>query len=780
MAATSDERGENAFLPSTKELEVLRRNVSKLQRAISDHRILSMDLYSAELISYATLQKVNVPNTTPDTQSYEIINSLLQVVTITPSSFHKLLNILEMHPGLLLTPVVKEMKKDCGIVVESCESECSSPVKQTEISDDQRKEIVIPDGRSIQKDYDQMLGKLAGLVLRFQTVVKKENVNIEDLKQYVILRYPDEQYRDELGEVRDINTVFAVVRRRFCSLFNYEILREIADNFKLANGFKVIQEYEAEEENYRKLLSSSALASELQRENELLHQNLSRTKRIILKLQRWLHPPAPTVDEFREIIKNVFAHLEDLLHVLHVEAGSIIITMIAPERVTGTLIALAKRKIAYLKDIGVTWLTIGDTLIISDIEDTEELSHDVMEQDIEDKPSSSNPNIEENSSDNVDQLPSSPIGAVTGTVFQLSHLSEQAGADDAGDDTDQGMGTDSATPIVDKTWRHYPITPREVMIIGSFGDHNNWLEQQHIISPKILTTELSDEWRKEEIEKIAGLYSRNPDSLPIKSIHYDLPGKERTKEYYMKTIKQLFINYKQPGAILYYTGHGEKDTGNWCFKDGVISFNDIFELYVNHFKGKPLTIVSDCSYSGNWINECGKRLDELNVLSCGHHTREQGLLFKIYASCRPNQEATALCYINEAVEYSEADVDVILWINKTLTSGQKTMSIDFRTIHCGKPANEPCEADTDCTWNDYLSNKYHLIYLVRGKEKGYAAWHYVLVDEEKLVDFKTQVATKSIELSKYGKILESGFGKDPPKGIDRKLELRFGKLLEPL
>ena len=234
-------------------------------------------------------------------------------------------------------------------------------------------EIITVDGRSMQRGYDRMRGKLAGLVLRFQKVVEKANVNIEDLKQYVIFYHPDEQCKDELKKARDIYEVFDVIRSKLCSLFNYAVLLRIAENFNLADGFEVIQEYEAEEENYRKILSSSTLASELQKENELLHQNLSHTKRIILKLKRWSRPPAPTVDEFLEIIKDVFADLGDLLHFLKAEPGSIIVTMIAPERVTGALIALAKMKIAYLKDIGVTWLTIGDTLIINDIEDTEEV-----------------------------------------------------------------------------------------------------------------------------------------------------------------------------------------------------------------------------------------------------------------------------------------------------------------------------------------------------------------------------------------------------------------------
>ncbi|XP_019859154.1 PREDICTED: uncharacterized protein LOC109587358 [Amphimedon queenslandica] len=615
-----------------------------------------------------------------------------------------------------------------------------------------------------------MRWKLAELVLDFQKVVEKANISIEDLKQYVILYHPDEQYKDELRKARDIYKVFDVIRSKFCSLFNYNVLLRIAEKFNLPDGFKVIQEYKAEEENYRKLMSSSTLASILQEQHELLHQNLSRTKKIILKLQRWARPPSPTVAEFHEVVKDVFADLGDLIHLLEVRPGSIIVTMIAPERVTGALIALAKRSVGYLKDIGVTWLTIGDTLIINDIEDTEKLPHYDSEQDML---SSSSPNKVENISDNADDyLPSSSVGVVTGTVpSQLSHPSTQAGVDDGGDDTDQEMEADSATPVVDQTWRHYPFKPKEMMIIGSFGDHNNWLEQQYIVSPKLLTTELSDDWRKEEIKRIADLYNRNPDKHQIKSVHYDLPGREHTKEYYMEAIKQFFINCKQEGAILYYTGHGEKDTGNWCFKDGVISFNNIFELYINHFTGKPLTIVSDCSYSGNWINECRNRLDEMIVPSCGHHTRKHGLLFQIDTSCGPNEEATALCYANEANVYSEPDKAVIFYISKTLSSGQTTMHTDFKRIYCSKRANESCKADADCTWNNHC--KSHLLRIVRGKDKGWAAWHYLLLDEEKVADFNAKLGG-NIDVANYGRILESGWSKDPPKDIEQKMELRLG------
>ena len=162
----------------------------------------------------------------------------------------------------------------------------------------------------------------------------------------------------------------------------------------------------------------------------------------------------------------------------------------------------------------------------------------------------------------------------------------------------------------------------------------------------------------------------------------------------------------------------------------------------------------------------------MNVPSCGHHTREQGLLFQIFTSCQPNEEATALCFVNEAVLYSEADKAVLFWPNKTLSSGQKTMNTDFKRIYCSKPANESCEADADCTWNNRL--KRHLIRLVCGEDKGGTAWHYLLLDKEKVADFNAKLIGRSKDIANYGRVLESGWGKDPPKYIEQKMDLRYG------
>ena len=113
MATPLDAHTEESFIPATKEYEVLKGNASKLQRVITDPKLLSMDLFSINLISSYTLHKVNAAVTTPDAQSYELINNLLQAVIVDPNNFQKLLQVLEKYPPLM-TVVAKEMKEEYG------------------------------------------------------------------------------------------------------------------------------------------------------------------------------------------------------------------------------------------------------------------------------------------------------------------------------------------------------------------------------------------------------------------------------------------------------------------------------------------------------------------------------------------------------------------------------------------------------------------------------------------------------------------------------------------
>ena len=205
-------------------------------------------------------------------------------------------------------------------------------------------------------------------------------------------------------------------------------------------------------------------------------------------------------------------------------------------------------------------------------------------------------------------------------------------------------------------------------------------------------------------------------------------------------------------AIIFFTGDSEESTGNWCFKDGVITFQNIYDLYLKHFRNKCLAIVSDCSYSGNWIDDCAKVYDKEKVLACGHHSIEKGLLLNIFASCKADEEATMLAYVKEAIEFRLQDI--IFHGNKLLSSGQTTARGNFHMIQCKNVRpNERCEYtnNSDQTW-------------VKAKQFCWARWYfidreemlqYVLVREDKVNQFKEKLATamKDLDLDEYAEIV---------------------------
>ena len=74
--------------------------------------------------------------------------------------------------------------------------------------------------------------------------------------------------------------------------------------------------------------------------------------------------------------------------------------------------------------------------------------------------------------------------------------------------------------------------------------------------------------------------------------------------------------------MLYYAGHGEMPTGNWCFTDGTIGIDEILEM-VPEGMTYP-TICNDACYSGTWADFC------IQIGIDG---------FECLSACKPDQSA---------------------------------------------------------------------------------------------------------------------------------------------
>ena len=207
-----------------------------------------------------------------------------------------------------------------------------------------------------------MQGKLGAVVLEVQKSIVSAGVDVDELKQLLILSYPFEEFKEEIQRAQDVTDVFVAVRK-LCSPVNLSVLVVIVDHFKLSDALTAIKAYETEEEIYRKKLLTSTFAQELRKEAESSGRNPTVKNTIILHLN-WSSPQSFTIKEFENIVKDVFSDLFQYIHIIKVEAGSIIVTMYAPELVMRALIVMAKTKLQYLFDIGTTLLQIGEEIIL--------------------------------------------------------------------------------------------------------------------------------------------------------------------------------------------------------------------------------------------------------------------------------------------------------------------------------------------------------------------------------------------------------------------------------
>jgi len=223
-------------------------------------------------------------------------------------------------------------------------------------------------------------------------------------------------------------------------------------------------------------------------------------------------------------------------------------------------------------------------------------------------------------------------------------------------------------------------------------------------------------------------------------------------------------------AMIWYMGHSEEGTGDWCFKDGTISFQEIFDLYMTHFRGRLLHIISDCCYSGNWVHRCAETLDnKLGIPPCGHKAREQGVLIKVAASCQGNQKAAEPWFSTDGTFVNANDGFLRFRRNKQLTKHQTTMIADFTQLVCCRDPGNHCPAEDafkNWKWDDAVSSEMrHNIYPVTGKDKGRPCWYIVLLssgDEDHVQGFKEQLKKGTIDVADWGYIIVRGWGKDPP------------------
>ena len=180
----------------------------------------------------------------------------------------------------------------------------------------------------------------------------------------------------------------------------------------------------------------------------------------------------------------------------------------------------------------------------------------------------------------------------------------------------------------------------------------------------------------------------------------------------------LSFTYKPPPTffifllivLIWYTGHGGHQTGNWVLEDGQLKFEDVYNLYVRYFEGWYLYIVSDCCYSGAWVEECARILDR-DGITCALDAQHQQILIKVFAACLSNEKAWDKFYTEcKGVKFhSKRDPKSIVFAehrkleHKSGEGSQTTIGMDFtRTDWCILGEDGRCSVRHKYTWTQLV------------------------------------------------------------------------------
>ena len=146
----------------------------------------------------------------------------------------------------------------------------------------------------------------------------------------------------------------------------------------------------------------------------------------------------------------------------------------------------------------------------------------------------------------------------------------------------------------------------------------------------------------------------------------------------------------------------------------------------------------------------------------------------MYASCGADQIATEAWFITNAVNADEQS-QRLLFGGKS-TENQTPTCYDFTRLQCCKDPYEKCDANEWWKWSETFlqgDSRRRRLYLVRGKDRGKTAWHYVLIKADIIGEFLKRVDSGTIDVADYGQVLRSGWGQDPPEGVKQRFSCRF-------
>ena len=208
-----------------------------------------------------------------------------------------------------------------------------------------------------RRDFEDIQNKFAQLFLEITEILEKdESINIERLKGYVS-KFPE--MVDSLDNAHTISEIIDIIYKH-SSLTSCSHLKGVAELFNASTAVeKIVKYYEFVDDFCQyKLVNHIYMKPFLTAKSTVFTPSTTITFKL-----RW-QPNDKTLSDILELLQQAFDEQSVYVHIVVVRGGSVRVICCAPQYLMTELVRLAQKNRELLVESSVTYLRVGDTIVV--------------------------------------------------------------------------------------------------------------------------------------------------------------------------------------------------------------------------------------------------------------------------------------------------------------------------------------------------------------------------------------------------------------------------------
>ena len=208
-----------------------------------------------------------------------------------------------------------------------------------------------------RRDFEDIQNKLVQLYFEITEILEKEeSVSIERLKGYVS-KFPE--MIDSLDNANTISDIIDIIYKH-SSLTSCSHLKGVAELFNVSAAVEKIEEYYKLVDDF----CQNKLATHIYMKPFLNAKSTEFTPSTTITFKLRWQPNDKTLSDILELLKQAFDEQNVYVHIVVVREGSVRVICCAPQYLMTELVRLAQKNRELLVESSVTYLRVGDTIVV--------------------------------------------------------------------------------------------------------------------------------------------------------------------------------------------------------------------------------------------------------------------------------------------------------------------------------------------------------------------------------------------------------------------------------